>query len=99
MLFPQLRFFLLLNSIAVCAIAGAAQSFVFQPTTTLSQESANNTSAPDSFTKQSNGNASAGNISKMPTRTLLYAGSTTKLYAHFMPWFGQPNHMSVGYAS
>ncbi len=41
----------------------------------------------------------ASNVSKVPTATLLYAGATTKIYAHFMPWFGGPSHMNVGYSS
>lgn len=71
----------------------------FQATTTLAAETANNTSAADSFTAQTNGNAGAGNVSKLPTRTLLYGGSTTKIFAHFMPWFGGAEHMNVGYIS
>ena len=39
------------------------------------------------------------NISKVPTRSLLYPGSTAKIYAHFMPWFGFGDHMNVGYIS
>jgi hypothetical protein len=77
----------------------AAQSFTFSPTTTLATESNNNTSAADSFTAQTNGNAAASNTSKLPTRNLLYSGSRTQIYAHFMPWFGQSNHMSIGYNS
>jgi len=50
---------------------------------------ANNTSAPDSFSGQPNGNAASGSTSKVETRSLLYSGAATKLYAHFMPWFGQ----------
>jgi len=69
------------------------------PTTTLAIETGNNTSAAPSFTAQSNGNAGASNISKVPIRSLLYAGSATKIYAHLMPWFGGGNHMNVGYSS
>src|SRR5205085_2018361 len=76
-----------------------AQGFVLTPTTSLSQETANNTSAADSFTASSNGNAAAGNISKVATRSLLYPGATTKVYAHFMAWFGQSNHINIGYTS
>jgi PKD repeat protein len=89
----------LLPALVSLSIAAAAQSFTFAPTTTLSVETANNTSAADSFTAQTNGNAAASNTSKAPTRNLLYSGSTTLVYAHFMPWFGQSNHMSVGYNS
>ncbi len=69
------------------------------PTTTLTAETSNNTSAADSFVAQSNGNAGAGNVSKVATRTLLYPGSTSKIYAHFLPWFGTSKHMNVGYVS
>src|SRR5436190_16593462 len=87
-------------SILFLLIARAgAQTFVLTPTTTLQAETANNTSAADSFAAQTNGNAAAGSTSKVATRSLLYSGSTTDIYAHFMPWFGQSNHMSVGYAS
>ncbi len=69
------------------------------PTTTLAIETGNNTSTASSFTAQSDGNAGASNISKVSIRSLLYAGSTTKIYAHLMPWFGGANHMNVGYSS
>lgn len=69
------------------------------PTTTLDAETSNNTSAADSFAGQGNGNTAAGNVSKVATRTLLYSGSTTKIYAHFMAWFGSSKHMNPGYVS
>lgn len=69
------------------------------PTTTLAAETGNNTSAAATFQAQTNGNATPGNVSKMPTSTLLYNGSTTAIYAHFMPWFGVSYHMNVGYNS
>ena len=99
MLLPRVLPSLLRCALVAISTFTSAQNFVFQPTTTLSQEMANNTSAPDSFSGQPNGNAAAGSTSKVETRSLLYSGATTKLYAHFMPWFGQSNHMSVGYAS
>src|SRR4051812_23736794 len=94
------RFVSLFSVITPFFLAGfaQAQSFVLTPTTTVQAESANNTSAADGFSAQTNGNT-AGNTSKIATRSLLYSGATTKLYAHFMPWFGQSNHMAVGYAS
>ena len=92
------RFFLVSGLVGL-SISVAAQSFTFAPTTTLAAESNNNTSAADSFTAQTNGNASASNTSKLSTRNLLYPGATTQIYAHFMPWFGQSNNMSVGYNS
>jgi len=67
--------------------------------TTLQAETGNNTSAANSFAAQTNGNTGAGNVSKLPISSLLYGGSTTKIYATWLGWFGQPNHMSVGYIS
>jgi len=71
----------------------------FKTTTTLTAETANNTSATSSFTTQTNGNTGANNISKVSIRSLLYQGSTAKIYTHFMPWFGFGDHMNVGYTS
>ena len=30
--------------------------------------------------------------------TLLYSGATTKIYAHMVLWFGESNHMNIGYS-
>ena len=60
---------------------------------------ANNTSAADSFKAQANGNESAGNVSKVSIRSALKIPSSTPIWAHLMVWFGQPNHMDVGYDS
>src|SRR5581483_4868108 len=76
-----------------------AANLDFHPTTTLAAETGNNTSAASSFVAQTNGNIAAANVSKAPTSSLLYLGATTKIYAHFMPWFGGTNHMNVGYRS
>jgi hypothetical protein len=81
-----------------CAVISFS-STAFKPNTTLSVETGNNTSTPNSFAAQSNGNAAAGNISKVDIRELLYPGATTAIYAHYMPWFGASNHMDVGYSS
>src|SRR4029077_11852247 len=85
---------LLLSATGLCAAA----DYVV-PTTTLAAQTANNTSAANSFLKQSNGNAGAGNVSKVDVHSLLYPGATTKIYAHMMVWFGGSNHMNVGYNS
>ena len=71
----------------------------FHPTTTLSAETGNNTSAANSFGSQVNSDAGTGNVSKLPIQSLLYSGSTTKIYAHLMGWFGGSGHMNVGYQS
>jgi PKD repeat protein len=86
----------------VCIVFSALQIFAstpLTPTTTLSAEAGNNTSAAPTFVAQSNGNATPGNVSKVATGTLLYGGSNTSIYAHFMPWFGVSYHMNVGYNS
>jgi PKD repeat protein len=69
------------------------------PTTTLAAETGNNTSTASTFIAQANGNAGAGNVSKLPIRSLLAPGSNTPIFAHFMPWFGTTSHMNVGYNS
>jgi PKD repeat protein len=69
------------------------------PTTTLTAETSNNTSAADSFAGQSNGNLKASNISKVSLKSVLYPGFNGKMYVHLMGWFGGTNHVSVGYQS
>jgi hypothetical protein len=69
------------------------------PTTTLTAEVTGNTSAAITFGSQPNGNTGLSNVSKVDTHTLLYPGATTKVYAHFMAWFGDSSHMDVGYTS
>ena len=77
----------------------AAGSLKIVPTTTLRAQTSNNTSGANSFQSQSNGNIAAGNASKLDIHSLLYPGANTKIYAHLMPWFGDPRHMNVGYNS
>lgn len=79
-----------------------------QTTSTLAVETGDNTSV-GSFPTHDNGNVAAGNVSKIDTHTLLYPGATTKVYAHFLPWFcstsdgGSPprcnGHVLTGYNS
>jgi len=85
--------------LAACGGAHTPIGAIPPASTTLQAETGNNTSAPNSFARQTNGNAAAGNISKLPIGSLLYSGSTTKIYATWLGWFGQPNHMNVGYVS
>jgi len=80
-------------------VVSVAGNLKIKPTTTITAQTSNNTSTADSFQSQSNGNLGAGNVSKLDTRALLYPGATTKVYAHLMLWFGQNNHMNVGYSS
>jgi hypothetical protein len=64
-------------------------------TTTLAAESANNTNLTG-FNGTTNGNVMPGNISKVDIHTLLYTGATTKVFAHYMPWWGGSGHVSIG---
>ncbi len=85
--------------LAACGGAHTPTGTIPTASTTLQAETGNNTSAPNSFARQTNGNAAAGNVSKLPIGSLLYSGSNTKIYATWLGWFGQPNHMNVGYVS
>ena len=84
----------------MCALAAvsAAANLVITPTTTLSAETGNNTSASSSF-PTSNGNAAAANVSKVDVHSLMYPGYTGPVFAHLVGWFGASNHMNVGYTS
>jgi hypothetical protein len=88
---------------AWCVTSGFGQQArkraAIAPTTTLQAETSNNTSAADGFAAQGNGNAAAGNVSKVTVNSLLYPGSTTQVFASWLPWFGGSNHMNVGYRS
>src|SRR5215831_7540461 len=90
--------FQLVLFVFVASLAASAAT-PFQATTKLVTETGNNTSAASSFTTQTNGNIAPGNISNVPVRTLLYPGSTAKIYAQFLPWFGFGDHVNVGYIS
>ena len=80
------------------ASASTSSSSFVVPTTTLAAQTSNNTSAANTFKTQSNDNRGAGNISKVDVHTLLYPGATTKIYAHMVLWFGQSDHMNIGYS-
>ncbi len=89
-------------SIAVVVLSVSAVCFAgnyVKPTTTLRVLTNNNTSAANNFHNQSNGNLGAANISKVDIHSLLYRGATTKIYAHLLLWFGESNHMNIGYSS
>ncbi|MGA2387435.1 MAG: hypothetical protein ABSF97_00615 [Candidatus Sulfotelmatobacter sp.] len=81
----------------VSSLSSASSSYVV-PTTTLAAQTSNNTSTANSFKSLPNGDLGAGNISKLDVHSLLYPGATTKIYAHMVLWFGQSNHMNIGYS-
>jgi PKD repeat protein len=88
--------------VLVLSFALVAQSFAgttITPTTTLSAETGNNSSAANSFGASTNGNMDAGNVSKENVHKLLNAGMTAKVYAHFMAWWGSGGHIDIGYTS
>ncbi len=91
-----MRNYLFTASLVLLSLLAQAQLPV---TTTLTAQTANNTSAADTFAGQTNGNPAAGNVSKLSLHSLLYAGSTTKIYAHVEPWWGSSSHVSIGYSS
>lgn len=68
------------------------------PPSTFTCEGTNNTSASSRY-RGSRGNAPPGNVSKVPIRSLLYAGSQTRIYTRYMPWFGDSHHRDIGYRS
>jgi len=79
--------------------SAAAGTITITPTTTLAAQTSNNTSASSSFTGTSNGNVAPKGVSKLPIRSLLYAGATTKVYVHVQPWWGKSSHINIGYDS
>ncbi|HKD92700.1 MAG TPA: hypothetical protein VKB56_12370 [Terriglobales bacterium] len=89
--------FTLVFSLLVAGFSAHAQTL--NTTTTLAAETGNNTSAANSLAALTNGNIGASNISKVPLYSLLYPGSNTLLWAHFMAWFGSAGHINVGYTS
>jgi hypothetical protein len=87
--------FILIGSL-LWAGSGGAQVAEQSP---VSCDDTSNTSASPRFGKNSSGNAIPGNVSKLPMRSLLYRGSTTRIYTRYMPWFGDGHHRDVGYRS
>jgi hypothetical protein len=81
------------------------------PTTTLAAETGNNTSAADSFAGCEitsvtggkcidNGNRKASNVSKVDVHTLLGpAQQNAKVYATYIPYWGNASHPNIGYNS
>jgi len=84
-----------------CGSHGAMQTTTTQNVTslTMASQTANNTSASSRFQSQRNGNLGANNVSKVDVHSLLYPGTRTKVYAQLLVWFGQSDHIDVGYNS
>jgi Bacterial Ig domain len=78
------------------ATCGFAQIPVdLTPTTTVSQETQNNTSASGTYSDASVG-TTIGNVSKLPLGQLL-PGFHGKMYASVVLFWGSSNHINVGY--
>src|SRR5215467_10902206 len=66
----------------------------------LRAKTSNNTSASASFRGTYNGNAQLGQASKLPIRSLLYPGATTKIYVRVVSLYDtNKKHADVGYMS
>src|SRR5262249_24237729 len=76
------------------AVVLLAVPFAFSQTclqNSPSCDNAVNTSASRQY-RGGHGNVGASNVSKVSIRSLLYPGSQTRIYARYMPWFGDPHH-------
>lgn len=91
------RFLRLLPALFL-AVQAFAGTLTITPTTTLSAQTSNNTSTSNLFVALPNGDPTPGNVSKLPIRNLL-PGFTGKVLAHYMPWWGNTGHISIGYSS
>ena len=95
----RFHFFVIAVAVVVVPLASRAGNLTITPATALSAETSNNTSAANNFKSQSNGNLGATNISKVDIHSLLYPAARTKIFAHMVLWFGQADHINVGYSS
>src|ERR1051325_7168103 len=92
------KIFLILPALLVTALALAQVDADRQ--VDLRTKTSNNTSAGASFRGMYNGNAQPGHVSKLPIRSLLYPGATTKIYARVVAFFDQnKKHVDIGYRS
>jgi hypothetical protein len=86
----QLRIRLALGVLFALSLCLAAQESTVQSLT------ANNTSAVQG---SDNGNAKPASVSKLPIRSMLYPGATTKIFVRLMLWWGDAKHVNIGYRS
>jgi len=82
-------------SVASPASLVSSGSVTIAPTTTLAAETANSTNLTG-FSGTTNGNVKPGSVSKVDIHSLLYTGATTKIFAHYMPWWNSAGHVSIG---
>src|ERR1051326_2494330 len=92
------KMFLIFPALLVTALALAQVDADRQ--VDLRAKTSNNTSASASFRGMYNGNAQLGQVSKLPIRSLLYPGATTKILVRVVSFFDQnKKHIDVGYLS
>ena len=92
------KIFLIFPALLVTALALARVDADRQ--VDLRAKTSNNTSASASFRGMYNGNAQLGQVSKLPIRSLLYPGATTKIYVRVVSFFDQnKKHADIGYLS
>jgi len=88
-------FFILSFVVVECSAQSSSPSI-----TTLDFQTRNNTSASDKFHGSENGDSAPAHVSKLPLRSLLYPGASTKIYARVVPFFvPSQKHINVGYKS
>gem|GEM_PF-1488340 len=81
-------------------------AFNFNPSTSFTAETVNNTSAADSFAPMSSSrsgtfNPAGGPVSHVDIHSLLAGGKNVKVFGHLTPWFKHPatSHIDIGYTS
>ena len=90
----MLRLFVLACALSISVISAAQ----ITQSSSMDCSASNNTSASPKY-RGSRGNAPPSHVSKLPIRSLLYPGAQTRIYARYMPWFGDPRHHDIGYRS
>ena len=95
----RFRFFVIAVVALILTPLIEAADLTIVPTTTLLSQTSNNTSAADTFATQPNGNLGSSNVSKLDIHSLLYPAAQTKIFAHMVLWFGQRDHINIGYSS
>lgn len=86
-----------LVGIALAAPVFAQTPVNLTPTTTVAQQTQNNTSAPGTYSNPSVG-TTIGNVSKLPLGQLL-PGFHGKIYASVVLFWGSSKHINVGYSA
>lgn len=88
------------NTTTTTTTSATNPALTVTPTTTLAAETGNNTSGASTWTTSTNGDVTPGNVSQEDVHKLLYNGESTKVYAHYLGWWGTGGgHINIGYNS